>query len=309
MAMHPDEIEVDERVAHRLIESQFPEWAGQSVRRVAAAGTVNAVFRVGEHIAARFPLRGSNAEAARHQLEQEASAMCALADVCPFPTPQSVAIGGPGEGYPLSWSIQTWIPGMAGTPRAAENSDAFAADLVTLIRALRAADTNGRRFAGSGRGGNLADSDDWIKVCLRESEALLPVGRLAELWSRFRLLPRLGPDVMSHGDLIPANLLIEDERLVGVLDGGGFAPADPALDVVSAWHLLGTESRALLRRELRSSDLEWQRAAAWAFQQAMGLVWYYQHTNPAMSELGRITLSRILDAASPARRSSSVIVP
>lgn len=44
----------------------------------------------------------------------------------------------------------------------------------------------------------------------------------------------------------------------------------------------------------RSDDeLRWVRGAAWAFEQALGLVWYYERTNPAMSELGRNTLRRI----------------
>ena len=43
---------------------------------------------------------------------------------------------------------------------------------------------------------------------------------------------------MSHGDLIPGNVLVAGDRLSGVLDTGGFGPADPALDLVSAWHLL-----------------------------------------------------------------------
>jgi hypothetical protein len=33
---------------------------------------------------------------------------------------------------------------------------------------------------------------------------------------------------------------------------------------------------------------------AWALQQALGLVWYYAATNPAMSALGRRTIERIL---------------
>ena len=99
---------------------------------------------------------------------------------------------------------------------------------------------------------------------------------------------------MSHRDLIPANLLVRDERLVGLLDGGAFGPADPALDLVAAWHLLEKDCRDLFRCHIGCDDIEWDRGAAWAFQQAMGLVWYYDQTNPMMSALGRSTLARIL---------------
>jgi aminoglycoside phosphotransferase (APT) family kinase protein len=100
---------------------------------------------------------------------------------------------------------------------------------------------------------------------------------------------------MTHGDLIPGNLLLDGDRLVGVLDGGAFGPADPSLDLVAAWHLLEADARAVLRAGLGSDDLEWSRGRAWAFQQAMGLVWYYAGSNPTMSALGRRTLGRILD--------------
>jgi hypothetical protein len=39
--------------------------------------------------------------------------------------------------------------------------------------------------------------------------------------------------------------------------------------------------------------LEWERGKAWAFEQAMGAVWYYAGSNPAMSRMGQRTLERI----------------
>jgi aminoglycoside phosphotransferase (APT) family kinase protein len=134
-----------------------------------------------------------------------------------------------------------------------------------------------------------------MAVCFKKSEGLLDVPRLCRLWARLRELPRPRSLVMSHRDLIPANLLVRGEHLIGVLDGGGFGPADPALDLVAAWHLLHDEQRETFRCHLQSSEIEWKRGAAWAFQQAMGLVWYYRHTNSAMSALGRSSLQRILD--------------
>ncbi|HLZ24456.1 MAG TPA: hypothetical protein VKQ30_20265 [Ktedonobacterales bacterium] len=37
-----------------------------------------------------------------------------------------------------------------------------------------------------------------------------------------------------------------------------------------------------------------QRGKAWAFQQAMGVVWYYVESNPSTSQMGRRTLERTL---------------
>lgn len=79
-----------------------------------------------------------------------------------------------------------------------------------------------------------------------------------------------------------------------VLDGGGFGPADRALDLVCAWHLFDRDARARLREVVGATDAEWRRGAAWALQQAMGLVWYYPVSNPPMAELGRSAVARLL---------------
>ena len=296
MTMHDDQVEVTKDVVRRLVDDQFPAWRHLPVRRVASTGTVNAIFRIGDGLAARFPLRAQDPAEARAWLESEASATEELAACSPVPTPVPVALGAPAHGYPLPWAVQTWLPGRDATVEDPAGSVAFARDLAALITSLRAADTGGRRFAGVGRGGDLRDHDGWMAVCFRESEGLLDVPRLRGLWHELRRLPAAGPDVMAHGDLIPANVLVSDGRLVGVLDGGGFGPADPALDLVAAWHLLGPVPRADLKDALDCGQAEWARGMAWAFQQAMGLVWYYVESNPPMSRLGRRTLDRILAA-------------
>jgi aminoglycoside phosphotransferase (APT) family kinase protein len=112
-----------------------------------------------------------------------------------------------------------------------------------------------------------------------------------------RDLPRgPDPDVMSHRDLIPGNVLVSGGRLAGVLDVGDLGPADPALDLIAAWHLLADGPRQAFREILGSDDLEWARGQAWAFEQSIGAVWYYTGTNAPMAEMGRRTLDRILAA-------------
>jgi aminoglycoside phosphotransferase (APT) family kinase protein len=302
--MHEGEVGVSAAVVRGLVAEQFPQWRGLEVRAVDSAGTVNTIFRIGDRLAARFPLVGAEYGPVRAQLEAEAAAGRELAGRTPFATPEPVALGEPGAGYPLPWSVQTWLPGVTATEADPGESVAFAGDLAEFIIAVQAIGTRGRVFRGAGRGGELRRHEDWVQTCLARSEGLLDVPRLRALWSVMRELPRgPAPDVISHQDLIPGNVLVsgagdrarlrDRARLSGVLDVGGLGPADPALDLVAAWHLLADGPRQAFRTALGCDDGEWARGQAWAFEQAIGLVWYYTDSNAPMAALGRRTLDRI----------------
>jgi aminoglycoside phosphotransferase (APT) family kinase protein len=302
--MHADQLRITESTVRQLVAAQFPQWAERSVRHVRTSATVNAIFRIGDDLAARFPVRAQ--DDMMTTLRQEAEAAAELAAVSPVPTPRPVAIGRPGDGYPMPWSVQTWLPGTDATVADPAGSHRFAQDLAAFISSLRAVDTRGRHFGGARgrhvRGGHLTDHDEWVDVCLRESDRLLDIAPLRAMWGELRTVPEVDADVMCHGDLIPPNVLVARGRLAAVLDGGGFAPADPALDLVCAWHLLDDGPRAELRNALSCNEIQWRRGIAWAFEQAIGLVWYYVESNPTMSRLGRRTLDRLLAASRGPKR-------
>jgi aminoglycoside phosphotransferase (APT) family kinase protein len=299
--MHPNQLVVTVDTVRTLVSEQFPAWADLPVRAVVTHGTVNALFRVGDQLTARFPLVPGDVAQLRRWLESEAAAAAELHGRTRFPTPEPVALGQPGPGYPLPWSIQTWIPGTVATEADPAGSVAFANDLAEFVEAVRAIDTRDRTFSGSARGGELTSKDEWLQTCFSHSEGLLDVPRLRRMWAALRVLPRgPRPDVMNHGDLVPGNVLVAGGRLAGVIDVGGLGPADPALDLIGAWHLLGRGPRRVFRERLGCEDDEWERGKAWAFAQSMGMVWYYVESNPIMSATGRRTLERLVrdDSAS-----------
>lgn len=296
--MHDDQLDVPVDVVRRLVAEQFPEWADLPVRGVKTAATVNAIFRVGDDLAARFPLHKGEPAQIHDWLTREAAAAREFAEISTVASPAPVAIGAGSDGYPQPWSVHTWLPGRDAIAEDPAASFGFAEDLAQLLSAMRAADTRGRRFAGEGRrGGHLPDHDEWMNECFTRSVDLLDVPRLRSMWEELRTLPEIDDDVMCHGDLTPTNVLVDGGRLVGVLDTGGFAAADPALDLVSVWHLLDAEPRQRVRDILRVGETQWLRGMAWALQQATGLVWYYAETNPVMSQWGRRTLDRLLAAS------------
>lgn len=61
--MHADEAETDDDLVRRLLRAQFPQWADLPITRLASGGTVNAIYRLGEDLTVRLPLRGGGAEA------------------------------------------------------------------------------------------------------------------------------------------------------------------------------------------------------------------------------------------------------
>ncbi|WP_248243248.1 phosphotransferase [Microbacterium kunmingense] len=294
--MHADEVTVDLATAKVLITEQFPRWAHLEVTPVGGTGTVNTIYRIGDTLTARFPRQRTDLATARRAVRLEAAALVEFEGVCPVAAPRPVAIGHPAAGYPMPWMVQTWVPGDVATPTSVADSAGIAFDLADLIQTLRRTPVKGRTFRGRGRGGNLGDHDTWVAHCLTQTDPLMDTGEMRQLWEYFRDLPPSRPHLMTHSDLTPFNLIVDRDRLAGVLDAGWFGPADPALDLVCGWHLFDHPARTVFRGALQSSPVEWARGAAWAFIQAIGLVWYYRTTNPAMAALGETTLHRLLTA-------------
>lgn len=61
--MHADEADTDADLVRRLLRAQFPRWADLPITRLASGGTVNAIYRLGEDLTVRLPLRPGGAEA------------------------------------------------------------------------------------------------------------------------------------------------------------------------------------------------------------------------------------------------------
>jgi hypothetical protein len=57
MDMHGGQLNVPAETVRELVDAQFPAWRDLPVRKLSSSGTVNALFRVGEALVARLPLR------------------------------------------------------------------------------------------------------------------------------------------------------------------------------------------------------------------------------------------------------------
>src|SRR5687767_8154729 len=102
--MHANQLSVSDATVRTLVDQQFPAWRDLPVRSIASEGTVNAIFRIGDELVARFPLELRDVESTRRWLESEADAARELLGRTRYPTPAPLALGEPGAGYPLPWS-------------------------------------------------------------------------------------------------------------------------------------------------------------------------------------------------------------
>src|SRR5690349_3467138 len=109
--MHADELDIDSALVRRLLAAQFPQWAGLPLERVRSAGTVNAIYRLGDEMAVRLPRVREETE----HLDKELRWLPRLAPHLPLAVPMPLAMGRPGKGYPWHWFVYNWLAGENAT--------------------------------------------------------------------------------------------------------------------------------------------------------------------------------------------------
>src|SRR5437773_1883884 len=53
--MHANEVDIDVTLVRRLLAAQFPTWADLPIEPADSAGTVHAIYRLGDDMAVRLP--------------------------------------------------------------------------------------------------------------------------------------------------------------------------------------------------------------------------------------------------------------
>ncbi|WP_442810404.1 MULTISPECIES: phosphotransferase [unclassified Streptomyces] len=111
-----------------------------------------------------------------------------------------------------------------------------------------------------------------------------------------------GPPAWGHGDLHPANVVVSDGTLSGIVDFGGLFAGDPAWDLAAAWVLLpaGTASR-FFDTYAHADDAAIRRARGLATMKSLFLLLMGQNGDrglpggkPNWGPAGRAALDRVL---------------
>ena len=105
--MQDHQVHIDADAIRGVIIDQFPEYRHECIEQLETTGTVNAIFRIGLGVAARFPLRKMKPVECADMLRCEAVAMTEFAKHSPFATPRPLGLGQPGALYPMPWAVLT----------------------------------------------------------------------------------------------------------------------------------------------------------------------------------------------------------
>jgi aminoglycoside phosphotransferase (APT) family kinase protein len=287
------EVEVSAGLVRRLLAGQHPDLARLPVEFL-ANGWDNELYRVGDELVARLPRRMLGAQI----IKNEQRWLPGLAPKLPLPVPVPVRIGVPGCGYPYSWSVVPYLPGVPAAQASFDAAGAAAAvgGFLGALHAPAPADAPANPFRGiplAGRAGTFAANLALLAGQV-DREAVL------RAWDAALAAPGYGgPPVWLHGDLHPANILVDGGQVSGVIDFGDITAGDPASDLAVAWMLLPPGCHASFWSAYqtaggRPGGALRARARGWALNFAIVFL-AHSEDNPVLRETGRRTLRAVLE--------------
>lgn len=276
---------------HKLLDSQFPQYASLPLEALPSPGTDNAIFRLGADLTVRLP----RVDWAVHGPAREVAILSKMQQLG-LEVPEAVALGQPSGGYPWQWSILNWVEGEPVDGAALPPHDAIR--LAGFLKALRQMPLEKGFEAGAAnhfRGVPLQQREAFFALALDALGDEYELEPLRRIWKAARTAPVDGPPVWLHGDLHGGNLLTRNGRLSGVIDWGLAGVGDGACDLAAAWTLFDDEAREAFHEAMAPSEAEWLRGAGWALSVAVIFLAYYRDMGVPVDG-SRRTISRLLEA-------------
>src|ERR1700691_3124708 len=299
------DVEVSADLVRRLLADQHPDLARLPVAFL-ANGWDNELYRVGDGLVARLPRRALGAEI----IKNEQRWLPGLAPRLPLAIPYPERTGGPARGYPYSWSVVPYLPGVPAAEAGFFDPARAAAVVGGFLGALHVpgpADAPAHPFRGvplAERAGSFA-----ANLALLTGQAdqggqdQVDRDAVLRVWHAGLAAPSYdGPPVWLHGDLHPANVLVNDGQVSGVIDFGDISAGDPAGDLSVAWMLLPPGCHASFWSAYQAAGGSWvrvddalrARARGWALNFAIMFL-AHSEDNPVLLEVGRRTLRTVLE--------------
>ncbi len=227
------EIEITAELVRDLLQDQHPDLAELPIREV-AGGWDNQMWRLGDELAARMP----RTQRAPDVQRRERRWLPVLAPRLPLPVPKPVRTGEPSARFPRPWTVMTWVPGQPLDHSAISRGDHAADELAHFLRALHA-EAPADAPISTDRGGHPGEHTGGFDHFFHAVDLGDTADEVRAVWNDAVAAPGWeGPPLWVHGDLHPANVVVADGTLAGVVDFGDMFAGDPAWDLAAAWVVL-----------------------------------------------------------------------
>ena len=284
------EVRIDTALVEALIREQFPQYARRELKHF-ASGWDNAMLQLGSDLLVRLPRR----EVAVRLMEHEQRWLPLLARRLPIPVSQPIHAGKPSARYPWPWSITRLLPGV-GADRSVPGADE-ALRLAAFLKALHQAAPDDAP-ANPVRGVPLAARAPAVAermARLEQTNARASSGVLA-VWRDALAVPAARGRHWLHGDLHPGNILVQERRIVAVIDWGDVCGGDVATDLAAFWMLFDRPARDKALAAYGNIDAATlTRAKGWAVFFGVVLLDTGLADEAQHAKVGAATLARVTD--------------
>ncbi|MFG1912701.1 aminoglycoside phosphotransferase family protein [Kribbella sp. NPDC048928] len=254
---------MDEDLLRTLLKEQHPDLADLALQEV-EGGWGNQMWRLGDTLAVRVPREDTTP----YPLLNEHRWLPEIAARVPLPVPTPVRLGEPSDRFPKTWLVTTWVSGEPAD-RTPISSELAAGTLAAFLYALHTeapADAPTTPGRGDGLRGHTKGFENWADEFAIEDA-------VREVWADGVAAPEYaGPPVWLHSDLHPANVVVADGTLAGVIDFGDLSNGDPATDLSAAWLLLPDGGADRFFEAYPVDGPTWRRSRAWAAARALSLI-------------------------------------
>ena len=287
--MHNDEIEINEKLVSLLIKEQCPQWADLLLISIKSSGTDNALFRLGNEYVVRLPRIEPN-----ENISKEYEWIPKIARLLKTPISVPLFKGTPTKFYPWSWIIAKWNDGHNPIFEKENEYELLAKDLAYFLNDLHQIKLIDGPF--SRRGGALKELNTETTKAISELKNEIDARSITALWNQLSSVPTWNQEpVWVHGDFLPGNILIQNNRLSAVIDFSEVGVGDPACDLIIAWSLFRSQSREIFRENLKHiDDNTWERGRGWALSIALIILPYYKHSNPALVAVANQMIENVM---------------